>query len=315
LGRPLVLIPESDLNDPRIIWPCERGGFALDAQWSDDFHHALHSVLTGERGGYYADFGALADLATALGRAYVFEGRYSIYRRKTHGRPHGGLSGHSFLAYAQNHDQVGNRALGERLSQLVSPGRLKVAAALVLSSPFVPMLFQGEEWGASTPFLFFSDHSEPELARATREGRRAEFAALGWKPGDIADPQAEGTFRSCKLDWLELARQPHAGLLDWHRRLIGLRRNEPALRDGRLDCVRTRFDETAGWFVVERGPLSVVCNLAPARQRIPIRPGACALLLASNKSIETTDSGITLPPDSVAILRLTAEAAANLASQ
>ena len=136
LGRSLVVIPESDLNDPRLLWPHERGGFNLDAQWSDDLHHALHTVLTGERTGYYADFGTLADLAKALRNAYVYDGRYSRYRRRHHGRPPTGLSGHRFLGYLQNHDQVGNRARGERLSQLVSLGRLKIGAALVMTSGF-----------------------------------------------------------------------------------------------------------------------------------------------------------------------------------
>ena len=194
------LIPESDLNDPRLLWPHERGGFGLDAQWSDDFHHALHAVLTGERTGYYDDFGTLADLAKALRNAYVYDGRYSAHRQRHHGRPPVGLDGHHFLGYAQKHDQVGNRAQGERLSQLVSPGRLKIAAALVLTSPFVPMLFQGEEWGASTPFQYFTDHPEPDLAKAVREGRRQEFAAFGWKPEDIPDPQTPETFLAVQAE-------------------------------------------------------------------------------------------------------------------
>jgi maltooligosyltrehalose trehalohydrolase len=158
LDRPLVLIAESDLNDPRLLWPRERGGFALDAQWSDDFHHALHTVLTGERKGYYSDFGALADLAKALRQAFVYDGQYSAHRRRRHGRPPAGLSGGRFLAYLQNHDQIGNRANGERSSQLLSSERLKIAAAIVFTSPFIPLLFQGEEWGATTPFLYFTDH-------------------------------------------------------------------------------------------------------------------------------------------------------------
>ena len=224
-----MVIPESDLNDPRLLWPPERGGFGLDAQWSDDFHHALHAVLTGERTGYYADFGTLADLAKALRKAYVYDGRYSVHRRRRHhGRPPAGLSGHRFLAYAQNHDQVGNRAQGRAPEPVGSSlGRLKIAAALVFTSPFVPMLFQGEEWGAHTPFQYFTDHPEPDLAKAVREGRRKEFAAFGWKPEEIPDPQARDTFERSKLNWTELSRAPHAGLLDWHRQLIRLRRAEP----------------------------------------------------------------------------------------
>ncbi|MGZ3678250.1 MAG: malto-oligosyltrehalose trehalohydrolase, partial [Ktedonobacterales bacterium] len=189
LGRHLVLIAESDLNDPRVVRSREVGGYGLDAQWSDDFHHALHAVLTGEQSGYYADYGTLADLAHALEHAYVYDGRYSASRKRHHGRPTTSLPGHRFLGYMQTHDQVGNRARGERSSALLSPRRLKVAAALVLTAPFVPMLFQGEEWGATTPFQYFTDHQDANLARAVSEGRRNEFAAFGWNPDDVPDPQ------------------------------------------------------------------------------------------------------------------------------
>jgi maltooligosyltrehalose trehalohydrolase len=304
LGRALVVVPESDLNDPRLLWEHEHGGFNLDAQWSDDFHHALHTVLTGEETGYYADFGALADLTKAIRNAYVYDGRYSKFRRRSHGRPPTGLSGHRFLAYLQNHDQIGNRARGERMSQLVGVGRLKIGAALVLTSPFVPMLFQGEEWGASSPFLYFTDHPEPELATAVRDGRRREFAAFGWKPEEIPDPQAPESFERSKLNWSELTSEPHAEMLDWCRRLIRLRRAEPSLTDGRLDNVGTRFDEVERWLVVERGPISVACNLADRPKRIPLRPGTHQILMASTAAIVVTGQYATLPPDSVAILKL-----------
>ncbi len=270
LGRPLALIPESDLNDPRLLWPRERGGFGLNAQWSDDFHHALHVALTGERVGYYEDFASLADLAKALRNGYVYDGRYSRHRRRHHGRPHGGLSGHNFLGYLQNHDQVGNRACGERIGHLVEPARAKLGAALVLTSPFVPMLFMGEEWGASTPFQYFTDHQEPELARAVSEGRRQEFASFGSKPSEVPDPQAPQTFARSKLNWAELKDPKHADWLQWYRALIQLRAQEPALRDGRLDLVKTYHDETARWLVMERGPITVACNFNEAPQRIHI---------------------------------------------
>ena len=302
-GRPLVVIPESDLNDPRLLWPPERGGYGLDAQWSDDFHHALHAALTGERTGYYADFGALADLAKALQKAYVHDGCYSAFRQRHHGRPPVGLDGHRFLGYAQTHDQVGNRACGERLSHLVGVRRAKVAAALVLTAPFVPMLFQGEEWGASTPFQYFTDHPEPDLAKAVREGRRREIAAFGWKPGDVPDPQAPETFQRSKLNWAELARPPHAGLLEWHSQLLQLRRHEPALTDGRLDLVRARFDKSARWFTLQRGPITVACNLAHQLQRLPLSDGKHKTLLASDPGIEAAPGGLNLPPDAVAILK------------
>src|ERR1700722_13382288 len=179
LGRRLVLIAESDLNDSRIVRARELGGYGIDAQWSDDFHHALHCVLTGERAGYYSDFGTIADLAKALRHAWVYDGRYSNHRGRPHGRSPAGLSGHHFLGYAQTHDQVGNRAKGERSSHLMSIARLKIGAAIVLCAPFIPMLFQGEEFGADTPFQYFTNHEEPELAKAVSEGRRKEFAAFG----------------------------------------------------------------------------------------------------------------------------------------
>jgi maltooligosyltrehalose trehalohydrolase len=302
-SRRLVVIPESDLNDPRLIWPRERGGFGLDAQWSDDFHHALHTVLTGERSGYYEDFGTLADLAKALRNAYVYNGRYSAHRKRPHGRAPVGLEGHHFLGYAQTHDQVGNRARGERLCHLVSLGRLKIASALVFTSPFVPMLFQGEEWAASTPFQYFTDHPEPGLPKAVREGRRKEFAAFGWKPGDVPDPQARETFERSKLNWLESKREPHAAIFNWHSALIQLRRSEPALTDGRLDLVNTRFDESARWFVLERGPITVACNLASQAQRVPLCEGKHTMLLASDQTIEVANKELNLSPDTVAILK------------
>ena len=285
LGRPAWVVAESDLNDPRVVRPPELGGYGCDAQWSDDFHHALHAVLTGERDGYYADFGSLAQLAKALRQAWVYDGCYSPHRRRRHGRPPTGLPGAAFLGYLQNHDQVGNRAAGERSSALMGTGRLKIAAALVLCSPFVPMLFQGEEWGASSPFQYFTDHGDAELGRAVSEGRRREFAAFGWKPENVPDPQDPATFDRSKLDWDERRRPPHDELLEWHRHLVALRREVPALASDGLGPVDVRYDEDARWLVLERGPLSVVCNLAPHEQAIPVAEGT-----------------VTVPPDNVVIL-------------
>ncbi len=301
LGRPLWTIAESDLNDPRLVRSADAGGYGLDASWSDDFHHALHSVLTGEQDGYYADFGSLADVARSLEEAYVYAGRYSEHRRRHHGRPATGLSGSRFLGYLQNHDQVGNRARGDRTAQLVSPGRLQVGAALVLTSPFVPMLFQGEEWAASTPFPYFCDHQDEELARAVSEGRRREFAAFGWDPDDIPDPQDAATFEMARLDWSERDRPPHADLLDWHRRLIELRRSTPDLADGRLDRVRAVADDGAGTLTVERGSVLVVVNLADEPRRIDTG-GRTMVLLTSSDETTLDDDGAVVSPDSVAIL-------------
>jgi maltooligosyltrehalose trehalohydrolase len=303
LGRHLVLIAESDLNDPRLLWPPERGGFGLHAQWSDDFHHALHAVLTGEQTGHYEDFGRVADLAKALTQAYVYDGQYSSYRRRAHGRPHAGSAGHRFLGYLQNHDQVGNRATGQRMGQLVDPHRLKLGAALVLTSPFVPMLFMGEEWGASTPFLYFTDHDDPHLVNAVREGRRQEFAAFGWPGQDIPDPQAPETFARSKLDWSELGRAPHTEVQQWYRQLIQLRRREPALADGRLDQVETTFDETARWLAVRRGPITIACNFSDAERTIPLPRTSHRVLLASGKFPQSVNGPLALPGASTAILK------------
>jgi maltooligosyltrehalose trehalohydrolase len=303
LGRHLVLVAESDLNDPRVVRPPAVGGHGFDAQWSDDFHHALHTALTGERGGYYADFGPLADLAKALESVFIYDGRFSPFRRRMHGRPATGLPGYRFLGYLQNHDQIGNRARGERTSQLLSPGLLKVGAALVLTAPFVPMLFQGEEWAAGTPFLYFTDHEDPELARAVSEGRRSEFREFGWDPGDVPDPQAAETFERSRLDWAEGERPPHRSILEWHRALVRLRR-EARLTDGRLDRVRVRVDEADRWLVMERGPVTVACNLAEREQRVPLGEGrAGELLLGSEPHIKVGAAAVDLPRESVAVLR------------
>lgn len=303
LGRDLVLIPESDLNDPRLLWSRERGGYQLDAQWSDDFHHALHTVLTGERSGYYSDFGAISDIARALSGAFVYDGKYSAYRKRVHGRPVTGLNGHRFLGYLQNHDQVGNRALGERSSQLMSNGKLKIGAALVLTSPFLPMLFQGEEWGASTPFFYFTDYQEPELANAVREGRCREFAAFGWKAEDTADPQARETFERSKLKWEEISESLYSEILDWHKKLIQLRRSELNLSDGEMKDVRANFDEKERWLVVERGSVTVVCNFAEHAQKIPVSQGKLSVLLASEEKIQAADGLANLPAESVVVLK------------
>ena len=301
LGKHLVVIAESDLNDPRVVTSREAGGFGCDAQWSDDFHHALHTVLTGERDGYYADFGSLAQLAKSLRSAFVYDGIYSKDRDRIHGRPPVGLSGHHFFGYSQNHDQVGNRAQGERLSNLVSAGRQKIAAALVLTSPFVPMLFEGEEFGASTPFQYFTHHEDLELGDAVSEGRRNEFAAFGWNPEDVPDPQNPETFQRSKLKWGEISQEPHASLLNWYKTLIQLRRSTAVLTDGRMDRVETNFDEKAGWLVVKRGTLEIACNFGADRQAVPVSAKA-ENLLVSEEGWQLRPGLIELPGDSVAIM-------------
>jgi maltooligosyltrehalose trehalohydrolase len=300
-GRPLFLIAESDLNDPRFVRGRDAGGYGLDAAWADEWHHALHATLTGEVSGYYADFGPLPLLAKALRQAWVYDGTYSPYRRRVHGRPPAGLSGGQFVVATQNHDQVGNRAGGERSSALMSDGRLRVAAALLLTSPFVPLLFQGEEWGASTPFQYFTGHDDPGLGQAVSEGRRAEFSAFGWDPDDVPDPQDPATFERSRLGWTEPGSGRHAGLLAWYRRLIALRRQVPALTDPGLDRVRTECDPEGGWLIVRRGPVMVAANLGDSERAFPAGPAA-ELLAASDHRIGHTGPGLILPPDTVAIL-------------
>jgi maltooligosyltrehalose trehalohydrolase len=301
LGRNLVLIAESDLNDPRVIRDREVGGYGINAQWSDDFHHALHSVLTGERDGYYADFGCIGQIAKALRRAWVYDGCYSVHRHRSHGRSATGLSGWKFLGYMQNHDQIGNRARGERSAALMSPGRLKIAAALVFTSPFVPMLFQGEEWAASSPFLYFTQHEDPELARAVSEGRTSEFAAFGWDRSEVPDPQDMATFERSKLDWDERSGGPHADMLEWHRNLIRLRRSSQNLLDGSFDRVSTAFEEDQQWLTVRRGPILTACNLSTVSRDVPVASDFEILLTSA--AAQRKHACIELPAESVAVLR------------
>jgi maltooligosyltrehalose trehalohydrolase len=300
LGRPIAIVAESDLNDPRVVRDRTLGGYGMTAQWSDDFHHALHALLTGERDGYYADYGTLDQVAKALRQAFVFDGCYSPYRDRRHGRRPDRIPATRFLGYLQNHDQVGNRATGGRTSALLGDGLLRVGAALVLLSPFVPMLFQGEEWGASTPFQYFTAHEDTELAEAIRVGRRREFAAFGWAPEDVPDPQDDGTFERCRLDWSELDRPAHAGLLDWHRRLIALRRAHPELADGSWPDVDT--DERARLLVLRRASWTVACNLAGESRSLPAGTGA-DVVLASAPGVGVAAGRLTLPPESVAVTR------------
>jgi maltooligosyltrehalose trehalohydrolase len=302
LGRRLWLIAESDRNDPRVVRDPEHGGDGIGAQWDDDVHHALHAALTGERSGYYVDYGRLEDVAHALRHAYVLDGRYSTFRQRRHGRPVGGLGGEHFVVCLQNHDQVGNRALGERSSALMSTGLLHVGAALVLTSPFVPMLFAGEEWGASTPFLYFTDHRDPELARAVSQGRTHEFATFGWDESAVPDPQDVSSFTRSQLDWDELAREPHARLLAWHRALIDLRRRTPALRGADLASTCVRVDEEERWLVMERPGVVVACNLGPRPVTLPTGPRPWGrLLLASEGEPSVDGASVLLSPESVAI--------------
>jgi maltooligosyltrehalose trehalohydrolase len=303
LNRRLVLIAESDLNDPRMLKPCEVGGYGMDAQWSDDFHHALFTVLHdgGGEKGYYVDFGSVAKLAKALTKTFVQDGTYSQYRGRKHGRPVEDLSPHQFLGYIQNHDQVGNRAIGDRVEQIVGMDRAKVAAGIVLTAPFIPMIFQGEEFAASTPFLYFADHEDPEMAKAVKAGRRAEFAAFGWKPEDIPDPEKVETFQRSKLKWDEVHQGQHEEMLEWYRTLIELRRGSPSLNDGTPGETKVSFDEEKKWLVMVRGAMTVMCNLGAGAVNLK-NPGRLSLVLASRGDVEMMGDEVVLPAGTLAVL-------------
>ena len=294
LGRPLVLIAESDLNDPRLVRSVARGGYGLDAQWSDDFHHALHRYFTGETDGYYADFQGLRDVATALRDGYVYQGQYSVHRGRRHGRPPAGVEPQQLIVSAQNHDQIGNRAQGERLSSLLETEALKAVAALTLLSPFVPMLFQGEEWGASTPFLYFTDHQDAELGRLVAEGRSKEFSAFRWQ-GAVPNPQDLSTFERSKLDWSELATPRHAELFEWYRQLIRLKKDRPEMpRESKVDVPRpqVKFDAAAQWLTFVHNGALVALNWRDRAQSVPLPGGEWNLLMRS-------DSGQALQGDAM----------------
>ena len=303
VGRPLGLVAESDLNDPRMVEPVVEGGLGMTAQWADDVHHALHALLTGEQQGYYCDFGG-ADgvevLARTLTRVFRHAGDFSAFRGTDWGRPVDPARhrGHRFLAYLQNHDQVGNRALGDRVTATLTPGRLAAGAAVVLTSAFTPMLFMGEEWAASTPWLYFTDH-DAELGALVSEGRRREFGSHGWAAGDVPDPQDPTTFESSRLDWAEPDKDLHGRVLQWHRDLLALRRAEPDLRDD--DLARVAVTTGPDWFVVHRGRFDVAVNLGADAAVLPLRDGARVVLDWAGDADAGAD-GVRLPADGVAVL-------------
>jgi maltooligosyltrehalose trehalohydrolase len=317
LGRPLTLIAESDLNDPVLITPRDKGGYGLDAQWDDDVHHALHSALTGERQGYYCDFGPLSVLAKVLTSAFFHDGTYSTFRGRAHGRPvdRAATPGRRFVVCLQNHDQVGNRAVGDRLPELTTPGLLRVGAVLLLTSPFTPMLWMGEEWAASTRWPFFTSHPEPALAKTTGEGRVEEFErqwgsarqeegaadGAGRDVAQMIDPQDPAAYREAVLDWDELTEPDHYAMLELYRSLIELRAREPELRRDDLAAVRVDFDEDARWLLVYRGPFRVVANLSGEARTLPSE--ADEVVFASRAGVRLDGGALQLPPESAAIVR------------
>lgn len=316
-GRPISLVAESDMNNPRLITSRQAGGYGLSAQWDDDFHHSVHALVTGEQQGYYGDFGAIGGFAKVLTGAFFHDGTWSSFRERTHGRPVDILStpGYRFVVFDQDHDQVGNRATGDRLPATLAghpyrDGLLRIAAALVLTAPFTPMLFMGEEWGADTPWQFFTDYTDPFFADAVSNGRRAEFASHGWDAAHVPDPQDKETFLRSKLDWAQPSGEPYRSMLGWYRTLLALRRSRPELTDPRLDRVHVDFDEDARWLVVHRGPLRVAANLGDAAVRLPLSTGSShgagttVTLVTSDPGISVSQDAVLLPPATLAVIDL-----------
>lgn len=306
-GWPRQLIAESDRNDPRTVTeraPAQGrrpGGLGLAAQWADDVHHALHVLLTGETQGYYADFAALGVIEKVVHTPFFHDGTYSTFRGRRHGRPvdPGGTPGWRFVVALQTHDQVGNRAMGDRLS-FEDAGRLACGAALLLTSPYTPMLFMGEEWGASTPWQYFADHEEPELAEAIRNGRQAEFAEHGWG-AQVPDPQDEATVQRSKLDWGEVQQPRHARLMQWYAALLALRRERPELHDGDLDAVWAEHDAPAQTVQVERHGVRVLVNLADQVRSFEV-PSGLTLTLAWDPWTALAGGRVNLAAESACVL-------------
>jgi maltooligosyltrehalose trehalohydrolase len=301
LHKPLFVIAESHLNDPRLVTPLESGGYGLHAVWADDWHHAVHAALTGESSGYYADFGPIPTLARALRQAWVYDGQRSEHRRRIRGSESRTGNGARFVVSTQNHDQIGNRALGERLGHLTSLARVKAAAALLLTGPFTPMLFQGEEWAAGSSFLYFTDHDEA-LGQLIADGRRREFAGFGWGPGEIPDPQDPSTFDRSRLDWEERSLPGHREVLEWYRRLLHLRRDLTGLNDPRLGLHSVDYCEDPAWLVVRRPGCLVALSLAGEPCTIPAGD-ATSVVLASDPALRLVNREIQMPPDCVAVLK------------
>ncbi|MWB98087.1 malto-oligosyltrehalose trehalohydrolase [Agromyces seonyuensis] len=311
VGRPLTLIAESDLNDPRLIRSREANGYGLDAQWSDDFHHAVHVAVSGETVGYYADFAPLSALADVLEGGFFHARTRSTFRGRIHGRPIDTERTPTWrlVVFDQDHDQIGNRAVGDRLSASVDDGGLRIAAALTLLSPFTPMLFMGEEWAATTPWQFFTSHPEPELGKATAEGRIAEFERMGWDPAVVPDPQDPETFRRSKLDWSEPYPAgedgtAHSRMLAWYRELIALRKARPELTDPSFAATEVEVDEAARTLLVHRGRLAIAVNLSDAGATVALDGAVLAdsTRAADGRSSRTVLGSAELPPRSILVV-------------
>ena len=303
VGRPLTLIAESDLNNPRLLYPRDVNGYGLEGQWSDDFHHAVHVNVSGETTGYYSDFDSLGALAKVLQDGFFHDGSYSSFRERHHGRPINFDAVHpaALVVCSQNHDQIGNRATGDRLSQTLPYGSLALAAVLTLTGPFTPMLFMGEEYGATTPWQFFTSHPEPELGKATAEGRIKEFERMGWDPAVVPDPQDPETFTRSKLNWAEASEGHHARLLELYRALIRLRRSTPDLTAPGFAATEAEFDDDARWLRFRRGGVQVVLNFA--EQSVTLDRAGSELLLATDDAARIDAGKVELPGLSAAVIR------------
>ena len=290
----------------------EANGYGMDSQWSDDFHHALFTVLyspkEGETG-YYDDFGSLGDLHKALKHAYVYDGQYSGYRKRRHGRPADGLSAHHFVHFDQNHDQVGNRGWGERMEHLIGLDAAKVSLGLLLTAPYVPMLFMGEEWATSAPFLYFADHEDEEMRRLVAEGRKREFAAFGFD-GDVPNPEDQKTFEMSKLKWDEQSEGKHAEMLAWVKALIKLRRSRICFNDGDMHHMLCQQMTKQRTLVMERDEARILINFGEHPQTFALLEGE-KLELISRAGLEVQDNALELAPMTLAVLLSTTEEAEN----
>jgi maltooligosyltrehalose trehalohydrolase len=314
-GREVYTIAESDLNDARVIRPAGEGGYGIDAQWSDDFHHSLHALLTGVGNGYFADFGRMADLAKAIEEGFVYSGDYSNFRRRKHGTSSVERPGEQFVVSAQNHDQIANAYWGDRLGTLLDPERQKLAAALLLcGAPNVPMLFMGQEWGETAPFLYFTSHTDAALGEAVREGRKAEYASFVREEGEtasalggFADPQSPETFEQSKLVWSRLGESPHSEMLNFYRGLLALRREQACLSNCDKTQAAVSFSEERKWMSVERGDAGgsravLLCNFAGEAGEVPVpaatEGGAWQLALWSGDAAYG-GAGLGRPPETL----------------
>jgi maltooligosyltrehalose trehalohydrolase len=282
LGRPVYTIAESDLNDPRVITPSEHLGLGFDSQWNDDYHHSLHTLLTAERAGYYVGYGKASDLARVMKNGYLYTGQHSVYRGRRYGEKPSTTDGSKFVVCAQNHDQVGNRMLGERLSAIVSSEKLRLAAAAIVLSPFVPMIFMGEEYGEKSPFQYFTSHSDKDLIDRVRNGRKEEFDDFGWE-GEPPDPHDEETFRRSKLNWKLLEHDEHASLWHLYQELLRIRRETPALRRLDLATLEVEADDEKCVVVVRRDDVVIAFNFSDKAQTVK-SSGAYRFLIESGAS-------------------------------